>query len=142
MKKLYKYGVAIISDNRLLLCRPFAFRDLIIPGGIREGEENHITNLIRETSEELGDQAKLVLSSLEYLGNFEDVAAGRSDAIVEIELYKAKIDGTLKASSEIAELVWFDPRTMHAQLSPIVKNKILPFLITRGLLKNDHRATG
>lgn len=141
MKSIYKYGVAVISDNKLLLCRPFAFPDLIMPGGIKEGAEDHISNLIRETREELGPQAELVVSSLEYLGNFEDVAAGRSDATVEIELYKGEVGGTLNPSSEIAELVWYDPRSMQGQLSPIVKNKILPFLIERRLLRDD-RADG
>ena len=134
MKKMYKYGVAVISENKLLLCRPLAFPDLIMPGGIRERGEDYITNLIRETREELGNQAELLLSSLKYLGNFEDTAAGRSDTIIEIELYKGEIAGTLKPSKEIAELIWFDPRSMHDQLSPIVRNRILPFLIARGLL--------
>ncbi len=136
MRKLYKYGLAVISDYRVLLCRPFAFPDLIMPGGIREKDEDHVSNLVRETREELGTQAILVLSSLEYLGTFEDVAAGRTETTVEIELYKGEVVGTLEPSTEIAELVWYDPRETHGKLSPVVRNKIIPFLVMRGLLRD------
>lgn len=134
MKRIYKYGLAVIGSNKLLLCRPFAFNDLILPGGTKEGEENYINNLLRETQEELGMQAELVVSSLTYLGNFEDIAAGREDTIVEIELYKGEVRGNMTASSEIAELIWFDPKDDKDQLSAIIKNKILPFLISEQIL--------
>jgi 8-oxo-dGTP pyrophosphatase MutT (NUDIX family) len=135
MRKIYKYGLIVISNNKLLLCRPIAFPDLITPGGIKEGNEDHITNLIRETREELGIDAQLIVPSLQYLGNFYDIAAGRNECIVEIELYSGTVDGDLHASSEIKELIWYQPNLTQDKLSPIVQNKIIPFLIKKKLLE-------
>lgn len=134
---IHKFGLAVIRNNSLLLCRPFAFPDLILPGGIKEGNEDHVTNLVRETFEELGAEARLVASSLKYLGRFEDAAAGRADTNVVIELWKADLEGTLAASSEIAELVWYDPRRPNHRLSMVVRNKVVPFLVQEGLLTMD-----
>jgi 8-oxo-dGTP pyrophosphatase MutT (NUDIX family) len=134
MQSLYKIGLAYIRNNSLLLCRPFAFDLLIMPGGILQPNENVIDNLIRQVAEELGESAKLDTSSLKYLGNFSDVAAGKTERTVEIELYLGSVNGNLKASSEIKELVWFSPEDDWEQLSLIVKNKIFPFLLESGFL--------
>jgi len=134
MRIIYKYGLAIIKKNKILLCEPFAFKDLILPGGIKEGEESYCENLIRETREELGENAELDIKSLKYIGNFTDYAAGRENVLVEIELYIGTIKGGLKASSEIKDLIWFSPKDDKAILSAIIRNKILPFLIKQKYL--------
>jgi 8-oxo-dGTP pyrophosphatase MutT (NUDIX family) len=132
--RIYKYGLVVIESNRLLLCKPYAFDDLILPGGTKDGDENHVENLVREVEEELGAEARLNLRSLQYLGNFEDIAAGRTYRRVEIEAYTGELSGDLKASSEIKSLVWFSTNDNLKQLSPIIRNKILPFLIANHLL--------
>lgn len=134
MKYLYKYGLTVIRGGKLLLCKPYAFNDLIMPGGLKEGDENHIACLLREVREELGDSASLDIKSLRYLGNYSDVAAGKTERTVEIELYIGDVKGDLVASSEIKELVWFSPDNDQSQLSPIIRNKILPALIAKNLL--------
>lgn len=131
---IYKFGLVVIENNRLLLCQPYAFDDLILPGGMKEGSETHIQNLTREIREELGEEALLDESSVTYLGRFEDIAAGRTQRLVEIDLYLGKISGPLKASSEIKILHWFSPDDDPSRLSPIIRNRILPFLIERELL--------
>lgn len=136
MKKIYKYGLAVIENNKLLLCEPYAFKDLILPGGTKEDNETHTDNLLREVREELGEDAILDIDSLKYLGNFEDLAAGRSNVIVEIELYIGSVGGKLIASSEIKELYWFSPMDDHSRLSKIIRNKILPYLIECKYLVN------
>jgi 8-oxo-dGTP diphosphatase len=136
MTHIYKIGIATIQDNCLLLCKPFAFDDLILPGGIKEGNETALENLRREIKEELGGEAKLDEKSLRYLGQFSDRAAGRSERLVEVELYTGTITGRLIASSEIKEFVWFNPsQPGNYKLSDVVKNEILPFLLQQGLLK-------
>jgi 8-oxo-dGTP diphosphatase len=135
MRKLFKYGLAFIRDNKLLVCRPFAFDDYILPGGIREGNETFSEGLEREIKEELGAGAKLDQNSLEYFGNFEDLAAGRRDVLVEIEVYLGEVHGELKASDEIKELVWFSKYDDRDLLSAIIRNKILPSLELHGLIK-------
>lgn len=138
IRRIYKYGLATIRKNRLLLCEPYAFTDLILPGGIIEGEETHIDNLLREVEEELGDKAILETKSLHYLGHFVDFAAGRTNVVVEIHLYLGNLKGRLKASSEIKKLHWFSPSDDWSMLSQIIRNKILPFLIDNNYLtKND-----
>ena len=134
MKKLFKYGLAFIKNNKILLCKPFAFDQLILPGGIREAEENYILCLKREIKEELGSNAILDVKSLRYLGNFMDLAAGRENTLVEIELYLGKVNGHIQPSSEIKELIWFSTIDKKNVLSRIIKNKILPELIIRGYL--------
>ena len=132
---IYKIGLAVIVDDALLLCRPYAYDDLIVPGGIKEGDESAIENLTREVREELGPSARLDGESLEYLGNFTDRAAGRSERTVEIELYSGTVAGSLVASSEIRELVWYEPQQKDSyKLSAIVERQIVPHLISIGLL--------
>ena len=135
MKYIYKIGLVVIQDNRLLLCEPVAFKDLILPGGIKEGDESYIDNLLREVREELGENAILNTESLKYLGNFEDVAAGKSERVVEIELYQGLISGALTPSSEIKDLHWFSKNDDPRRLSAIIRNKILPFLIENGYIQ-------
>ena len=134
MKKIFKYGLAFIKNNKILLCKPFAFEQLILPGGIKEGKENHISCLKREITEELGSKAVLDINSLMYLGNFVNSAAGRKNTLVEIELYLGKVNGHIKSSSEIKELIWFSAIGKKDVLSPIIKNNILPELINKGYL--------
>jgi 8-oxo-dGTP pyrophosphatase MutT (NUDIX family) len=136
---IYKYGLAVIRDNSLLLCKPYAFDDLIVPGGTKENGEGALENLKREITEELGQSAVLDEQSLRYLGNFSDRAAGKSERVVEIELYAGEVKGPLIASSEIKELVWFDPNDPGShKLSDVVRRKILPFLGQVGLLRVPH----
>lgn len=134
MTHIYKIGLAVIRDGKLLLCRPHAFPDLLMPGGTRDGTEDYITNLLREVREELGDNACLQADKLTYLGNFKDRAAGKTERTVEIELYLGELAGELRASSEIVELIWYSPGNGNYKVSDIVKNKIIPFLIDKSLL--------
>ena len=135
IRHIYKFGLAFIKNNKLLLCEPFAFKDLILPGGIIEGNETVSENLKREIREELGDGAALDVGSLQYLDTFEDYAAGRTNVIVEIKLYLGNVFGPIKASSEIKELHWFGISDDWNRLSRIIKNKILPYLIKNKLIK-------
>lgn len=135
-RRLTKFGLAVIRNNRILLCEPYAYPELIVPGGIKEGGETHVENLVREVREELGEFAELDIESLRYLGRFEDVAAGRTERSVEIDLYLGSLHGKLRPSSEIKQLHWFGPSDDQARLSPIVRRKILPHLIRENLLSN------
>lgn len=133
MKKLFKYGLAIIRNNKLLLCQHEGFDDLIMPGGKKEGNETFEEGLSREISEELN--AELVTNSLLYFGKFEDVAAGKKDTIIEMEVYLGKVEGQIRPSHEIKKVVWFNPNDDWELLSAIVKNKILPALMKKGYIK-------
>lgn len=129
VKKIYKYGLAYIKNNSLLLCEPYAFSDLILPGGIIENNESYVENLTREITEELGENAVLDISSLKYLDTFSDEAAGRKNVIVEIKLYLGNVIGELHPSNEIKKLIWFGTEDDTSRLSAIIRNRIYPYLL-------------
>lgn len=134
-ERLYKFGLATIRDGRLLLCRPYAFPDLIMPGGVRENEEGHVEGLLREVREELGANAVLDECTLCWFGHYSDVAAGRENTVIEMDVYTGNLSGRLQASSEIAELVWFGREDDQRLLSPVIRNQIWPAIEARRLLQ-------
>ena len=94
MKTYFKYALCIIRENRLLVLEEGDQQLYLMPGGRPEAEESLEQALSRELKEEL--DVELDTGSLRYLGSFEDVAAGKEDAIVHIELYYGDFRGELK----------------------------------------------
>ena len=135
MADFNKVGVLILRGNRLLLCRKN--RDtskLILPGGRIEAGESDLECLARELREELGEVA---LRNVEYVGTYEDRAALDDPAVLKtlrIALYRGDLVGEPTPASEITGLVWFGPESDVAELTPIFVNRILPDLLTRGIL--------
>jgi 8-oxo-dGTP diphosphatase len=130
-----KVGALILRDDRLLLCRKN--RDtskLILPGGRVEAGESDLDCLTRELREELGE---VVLRNVEYVGTYEDRAAFDDPAVVKtlrIALYCGEMVGAPTPASEITEIIWFGPDSDVAELTPIFLNRILPDLLSRGIL--------
>ena len=135
MADFNKVGALILRGDRLLLCRKN--RDtskLILPGGRVEAGESDLDCLTRELREELGE---VVLRNVEYVGTYEDRAAFDDPAVVKtlrIALYRGDMVGAPTPASEITELVWFGPDSDVAELTPIFLNRILPDLLSRGIL--------
>ena len=132
--RLFKYALAVVREGRLLLCKPHAFPALIMPGGLRQDGESHIAGLKREIAEELGAEAQLREESLQWLGHFEDWAAGKINTIIAMDVYTGEVSGTLVASSEIAELVWFGREDDPDRLSAVVRHHVCPALAERGMI--------
>lgn len=131
MEVVRKIGLAVIRDGAVLLCRKRGLDALILPGGKVEPGEESLDCLRRELREELGEVELLMP---DYLGTYSDVMAGDESKTIEVLLYTGELAGCPKASSEIAELVWFSPDDDHSELAPSLANKILPDLISRGLM--------
>jgi ADP-ribose pyrophosphatase YjhB (NUDIX family) len=136
-KRLLKVGLAVVREGRLLLCEPYAFPDLILPGGCLEDDESHKACLNREIKEELGGMAQLDNNSIQYLGVFSDRAAGKSERIVDIILYHGDVSGDLIASDEIKSLVWHAPGDVSHTVSKIVRDQIIPFLLEKKIIGSD-----
>jgi 8-oxo-dGTP pyrophosphatase MutT (NUDIX family) len=89
---------------------------------------------MREIKEEL--DVDIDKPSLKFIGEYIDVAAGDPTKDVSIRLYEGKIIGEPKPSHEIKFFHWLSRNDLsHPRLSPIIRNKILPDLIKRNILK-------
>jgi 8-oxo-dGTP diphosphatase len=133
MKRIEKAGLLAIRDGRVLLCRKSAGTALLIlPGGKYEPGETAEVCLAREIAEELG---AVRMDGVRFVGTYEDRAAGaEATTTVRSDLYAAELIGEPAPSSEIRELIWFGEHDDRSQLSPSLRNKILPDLAARGML--------
>ena len=133
MKTIQKSALAVIQENKLLVVRPHNSQFLLMPGGKPNVGESSESALKREIMEELC--CIIDEKTITFLGTFEDVAAGSNSSIVRIDLYRGTLIGTPQPSSEIEELVWISSNDISLQqLSPIIKNKIMPFLVGKNML--------
>ena len=133
-----KIGLLVLNEDKtkFLVCEKypqFVTSDYIMPGGKLE-EESDIECLKNEIKEELN--CEVDIESLEYISEYVDVAAGKPDRDVSIKLYKGKIIGQPVPSTEIKAIHWINKEDIdNKQVSPIIKNKIIPDLIKREILK-------
>jgi len=106
-----------IQDKKILSTRSKGKTKWYIPGGKREAGESDETALIREIKEELN--VDLLPESIHYYGTFSAQADGHAQGVeVKMQCYGASYLGTLKASSEIAELDWLDTGDMD-RIAPV-----------------------
>lgn len=135
-----KIGLLVLSDNakKFLVCEPgdhYTDKRVIqylMPGGQLE-EKSDVECLQREIKEEL--DCAVDINSLQFIGEYNDVAAtpGRD---VMIRLYKGVLIGIPQPSSEIGALHWVGQEDLNNQkVSPIIRNKIIPDLLKRGIIK-------
>ncbi|MEL6926011.1 MAG: NUDIX domain-containing protein [Bacteroidota bacterium] len=121
-----------IKDGQICVTRSKNKTKYYIPGGKREPGESDEACLIREIREEL--DVDIVPQSIRYVGTFQAQADAHAEGIeVKMTCYSADYQGTLKASSEIAELRW-----LHASDTALVSYvdvKIFGHLHKQGLLK-------
>jgi 8-oxo-dGTP pyrophosphatase MutT (NUDIX family) len=135
-----KIGLLVLNEDstRFLVCEkdnknPKSITsDYIMPGGLFE--EDSVEECLRnEIKEEL--DCAVDFDSLEYIGEYTDVAADRPDRDVSIKLYKGKLIGTPKPKSEIKSIHWIGKEDQKSsKVSPIIRNKIIPELLKRKIL--------
>lgn len=127
-----------MDKTKFLVCEPGnlyqekSVTQFLMPGGKLE-EKSDVECIKAEIKEELG--CEVDVGSLKLIGEYEDVAAtpGRD---VMIRLYGGRLIGEPKPSTEIGALHWIGKASLkNPRVSPIIRNKIIPDLMKRGILK-------
>lgn len=135
MADFNKIGLITIQNDSFLLCRKNHFTSkLILPGGRIEKGEDSMACLTRELKEELGEVSAY---NRNFIDTYSDIAHSDDPSIIktlEIKLFSGDLKGTPKPCSEIIELVWFNRHSDIHDLTPILRNKILPDLIRKKIL--------
>ena len=133
-----KIGLLVLNEDnsRFLVVQKHpedVTADYIMPGG--QFEEASVEECLKnEIKEELN--CEVDFKTLEYINEYIDVAAGRPDRDVSIKLYKGSLIGDPQPSSEIKHIHWIGKDDIDNQaVSPIIRNKIIPDLVEREILK-------
>lgn len=133
MKIIKKVALAVFKDKKMLQVRtgkqPEVFYTL--GGKIDEGE-SEVECLKREVMEEIG--CEVDEKSLKFLHEFEDVAHGKEETMLNVRLYEGKLKDEPKPSSEVVEIGYFDTDSNPENLSVIAKRTIFPWLKVHGYI--------
>ena len=123
---------ALIQDeaNRVLLVRKKGTRAFMQPGGKLLPSESPLAALDRELREELGCAVRP--SSPVFLGTFTAEAANERGCMVEAELYRVELLGSVSAGAEIEEAIWIDAdRNCQLELAPLTREAVWPLATAR-----------
>ena len=134
----YHIGLLVLNDDstKFLVCekdKDNITNLYLMPGG--QMDEMSVEECLRsEIKEEL--DCKVDFGSLKYIGEFADVAAGDPDHEIALELYQGTLIGDPKPSSEIRRIHWIGKKDAdNPKVSSIIRNKIIPVLIEKGILQ-------
>jgi len=136
MSDFLKVGLLVVKniddEKKFLVCQKDNFTNqYIMPGG-QIDKNDEIECLQDEIKEELN--SRFDKDKLEYIGEYEDEAAGAPSKKVVIKLYKGELLEEPKPSSEIIKLIWLGKNDDLENVSPIIKNKIIPDLARRNII--------
>jgi 8-oxo-dGTP diphosphatase len=132
MDKIIKYGLIILKNGKFLINRKYNTKLFLMPGGKPEPNEKIEACLLRELQEE--HNLKLIKESITHFGDFEDMAANEPNTIISMKVYLAEVIGEPTPNQEIEEQRWFGREDNKDLLSPIIKNKILPLMLEKGII--------
>lgn len=127
-KVIKKIGLAVFNEGKVLMARSKKNAEVFyFAGGKPELGESDFECLQREAKEELGVNIKP--NSIQFLAEFEDVAHGKeADVMLNIKLYTGELIGMPTASSEVAEINYFDSSINPKHMDVITAKQIFPWL--------------
>lgn len=134
-----KIGLLVLSPDgkKFLVCQKSpddVTAQYIMPGGQVEPGEEPVETLTREIREELSTDVDP--TALKFIAEYQDVAAGQPGRGVSIKLFSGTLNGEPTPTSEIKKLHWISKDdASNERVSPIIRNKIIPDLMQRGILK-------
>lgn len=133
-----KIGLLVLNDDqtKFLVCRKVPYsvtQQWIMPGGIIE-HHLELDSLRAEIREDLSSD--IDTDSLRYVGTYTDHAAGTENKEVTIKLYRGELLDKPRPAMEIAEIGWIGRDDINNdEVSPIIRDKIIPDLIKKEILK-------
>ena len=135
-----KIGLLILNNEntKFLVCEPGekyiekSVTQYLMPGGKME-ESSDVECLKAEIKEELN--CNIDIKSIKLIGEYTDAAATPGKDVM-IRLYQGKLIGIPQPSTEIGDLHWIGRKDINnLKASPIIRNKIIPDLIKKRILK-------
>lgn len=136
-KRVIAHVVVRDTGGRVLLCKVSYKKDLELPGGVVEPDEDPATGALREMQEELGFELPLVgVLAIDWLPRWE----GWGDAI-EI-LYDGGVHDPALLESlqpdgfEILGVAWYSPEELNGLVSPLNTRRLPLVLGEPGTLHN------
>ena len=133
MNIIRKVALAVFKDKKMLQVRTSQQEKVFYTlGGKIEAGESDVECLKREVKEEIG--CDLEEGSLKFLKEFEDIAHGKKDTLLNVRMYEGKLKGEPKPSSEVVEIGWFDSKSNKENLSTIAQRTIFLWLKEQGYI--------
>lgn len=141
MADFNKVAVLILNNDqtRFLVNEPKALpsaatTQYLMPGGKVKADESEVDCLKRKVKEELN--VEIDPKTVKLVGEYMDVAASDQIKTVSIKLYSINIIGELRPYGETEKLHWVGMADIpNMKISSIIRNKIIPDLIARKILK-------
>lgn len=134
-------GTLFFKDGKLLIDKPRKRPTYQMIGGSVEAGESVLEAAVRECHEELGPNALFDSKNIKPLMDFEEIATSdqKTKLHMYIFLYDGVLEGELSCSEEIENFMWFGEEDDFNLLSNTLKNEVVPYCITHGLIKKNSK---
>ena len=130
-------GTLFFENQKLLLDKPRKRPTYQMIGGKLEKGETLLEAAIRECHEELGENAIFDESKFEPILDFYETATSDPNLKIHFHVFKynGELEGTLTESEEIEKFLWYDSSCGQDILSNTLKNEVVPYCLTKKLIK-------
>ena len=130
-------GALYIKNNKLLLDKPRKRSTYQLVAGKIEVGESPLEAIIRESHEELGNNALFDENSLEFIMEFDEIASSDNKTQIHYYLFKYNgiLEGSLHTSEEIESFLWYDTSCSNILLSNTLNHVVIPYCLKHKLIK-------